>query len=60
MTENLVYTFRKQPDPIGCYDLGGVQFCIYREPSKFQRWWVRRLLGWDWVSTVESARNAKD
>ena len=45
---------RASPPVVGYYDLGGVRFCIYRMPSRFQRWWVKHLIGWNWVTQSET------
>jgi hypothetical protein len=57
-TTNL-FVMRQQPPVVGCYDLGGVKFCIYRMPSRFQRWWVKRLLGWDWAQSETAGKSGE-
>lgn len=40
---------QEPPKYVGAYVIGPIRISLERRPSRWRRWWVKRLLGWVWV-----------
>jgi menaquinone-dependent protoporphyrinogen IX oxidase len=42
------------PEPVGCYDWGGLYLYVFKKPNWFQRLMIRWFFGWKWVDADDA------